>query len=42
MTIGIDTPKIVVNSALVDLLDDEGLRFVLGHEPGHALRGHAL
>lgn len=42
MTIGIDTPKIVVNSALVDLLDDEELRFVLGHELGHALSGHAL
>ncbi|SHJ11078.1 Zn-dependent protease with chaperone function [Tessaracoccus bendigoensis DSM 12906] len=42
MTIGIDKPKIVVNSALVDLLDDDELRFVLGHELGHALSGHAL
>lgn len=42
MTIGIDTPKIVLNSALVDLLDDDELRFVLGHELGHALSGHAL
>jgi len=42
MTIGIDKPKIVVNSALVDLLDDQELRFVLGHELGHALSGHAL
>lgn len=42
MTIGIDTPKIVVNSALVDLLDDDEMRFVLGHELGHALSGHAL
>lgn len=42
MTIGIDTPKIVVNSALVDLLDDDEMRFVLGHEIGHALSGHAL
>jgi len=42
MTIGIDTPKIVVNSALVDLLDDDELRFVLGHEIGHAESGHAL
>lgn len=42
MTIGIDKPKIVVNSALVDLLDDDELRFVMGHEMGHALSGHAL
>lgn len=42
VTIGIDTPKIVVNSALIDLLDDEELRYVLGHELGHALSGHAL
>lgn len=41
-TIGIDAPKIVVNSALLDLLDDEELRYVLGHELGHALSGHAL
>lgn len=42
MTIGLDKPIIVVNSALVDLLDDDELRFVLGHELGHALSGHAL
>lgn len=42
MTIGIDSPKIVLNSALIDLLDDEELRFVLGHELGHALSGHAV
>ena len=36
-----DRPFIVVNSALVDLLDEEELRFVLGHELGHALSGHA-
>lgn len=42
MTIGVDTPKIVIDSALVDLMDDDELRFVLGHELGHALSGHAL
>lgn len=42
VTIGIDHPKIVLNSALIDLLDDEELRFVIGHELGHALSGHAL
>ncbi len=41
-TIGMDAPKIVLNSALVDLLDEDELRFVLGHELGHALSGHAL
>lgn len=42
MTIGVDTPKIVLDSALVDLMDDDELRFVIGHELGHALSGHAL
>ncbi len=42
MTIGMSTPFIVLGSALVDLLDDEELRFVLGHELGHALSGHAV
>ncbi|MFT3888145.1 MAG: M48 family metallopeptidase [Arachnia sp.] len=42
VTIGVDQPKIVVNSALLDLLDDDELRFILGHELGHALSGHAL
>ena len=41
-TFGMDAPKIVLNSALVDLLDEDELRFVLGHELGHALSGHAL
>jgi len=42
MTIGLDRPVIVLDSGLVDLLDDEELRFVIGHELGHALSGHAL
>ncbi|MBM7788456.1 M48 family metallopeptidase [Tenggerimyces flavus] len=42
LCIGIDKPIIVLHSSLVDLLDDEELRFVLGHELGHARSGHAL
>jgi hypothetical protein len=37
-----DKPIIVVTSGLVELLDEEELRFVLGHEMGHALSGHAV
>ncbi|MCA1694956.1 MAG: M48 family metallopeptidase, partial [Actinobacteria bacterium] len=42
MTIGSDRPFIVISSGLVDLLDAEELRFVVGHEVGHALSGHAV
>ncbi|GAB2778156.1 M48 family metallopeptidase [Nocardioides salsibiostraticola] len=42
MTIGMDKPIIVLNSALIDLLNDDELRFVIGHELGHAISGHAV
>jgi Zn-dependent protease with chaperone function len=42
VTIGMNKPIIVMNSALVDLLDEEELRFVIAHELGHALSGHAV
>ncbi len=42
MTIGLDKPIIVVSTGLLDLVDDEGLRFVIGHEVGHVLSGHAV
>jgi hypothetical protein len=42
VTIGMDKPFIVLNSALVQGLDDEETRFILGHELGHARSGHAL
>ncbi len=41
-TIGMNQPIIVLNSALVDLLDAEEMRFVIGHELGHAMSGHAV
>jgi Zn-dependent protease with chaperone function len=42
MTIGLDQPFIVMTTGLVEALDTEGLRFVIGHEVGHVLSGHAL
>ena len=42
LTIGMSKPFVVLNSALVDVLDEEELRFVLAHELGHAMSGHAV
>jgi len=42
MTIGLDKPIIVISTGTLELVDDEGLRFVLGHEVGHVLSGHAV
>jgi Zn-dependent protease with chaperone function len=42
MTIGMNKPFIVLNSGVVDLLDEEELRFVIAHELGHAMSGHAV
>ena len=41
-TIGMDRPIIVLSSGLVHHLDDDELRFVIGHELGHAISGHAI
>ncbi|MFJ3171134.1 M48 family metallopeptidase [Streptomyces roseus] len=42
MCIGLDEPIIVVTTSLVELLDEEEMRAVVGHEVGHALSGHAV
>jgi Zn-dependent protease with chaperone function len=42
MALGMDKPFIVLNSGLVELMDPEELRFVIGHELGHVLSGHAV
>lgn len=39
---GMDKPFIVLNSGGLELLDDEELTFLLGHEVGHILSGHVL
>jgi Zn-dependent protease with chaperone function len=40
--IGSDRPMVMINSRTVELLDEEELRTVLGHEAGHVLSDHVL
>lgn len=42
VAIGMNKPMIVLNSGLVDLMDEEEIRFIIGHELGHVLSGHAV
>src|ERR1700728_1022236 len=42
MALGTNDPFIVINTGMVDLLDAEELRFIVGHELGHVLSGHAV
>ncbi|KUP96724.1 M48 family metallopeptidase [Thermobifida cellulosilytica] len=42
MAIGSSRPFIVMTTGLFDLLDAEEQRFVVGHEVGHILSGHAV
>jgi len=40
-TFGLSTPKtIVLNSSLFDVMDQDEIQFVLGHEMGHVQLGH--
>jgi len=39
---GMDRPFIVVNSAALNLLDEDEMRVLLGHEVGHVMSGHVL
>jgi Zn-dependent protease with chaperone function len=40
--IGSDRPIVLVNSRAIELLDEEELRTVVGHEAGHVLSDHVL
>ncbi|WP_410568899.1 M48 family metallopeptidase [Amycolatopsis sp. cmx-4-61] len=40
--VGMDEPFVRVSTGLVELMGQESLRFVLGHELGHVLSGHAV
>ena len=40
--IGSGKPMVLVNSRTVELLDEEELRTVLGHEAGHVLSDHVM
>ncbi|HEX2318153.1 MAG TPA: M48 family metallopeptidase [Streptosporangiaceae bacterium] len=42
MALGTDKPFIVITTGLVDLMDAEESRFVIGHELGHVLSGHSV
>ncbi|SEP81179.1 M48 family metallopeptidase [Microlunatus flavus] len=42
VTIGLDRPVIVLSTGMLQMVDAEGLRFVVGHEVGHVLSGHAI
>jgi Zn-dependent protease with chaperone function len=41
-TFGVESPVIVVNSGLLELLDEDEWRVVIGHELGHIKAGHVL
>lgn len=42
MSIGMQQPFIVLTTGMLDLMDHDELRVVIGHELGHVLSGHAV
>lgn len=40
--LGVDEPFIVLQSSLIEVLDEPGMRHVIGHEMGHIVSEHAL
>ncbi len=42
MALGTSKPFIVLNSGIVELMDPEEIRWVIGHELGHVLSGHSV
>ena len=40
-TLGVDKPMIILNSSVLNVLDDEELTCLLAHELGHIMSGHA-
>jgi Zn-dependent protease with chaperone function len=42
ITLGVDHPFIAISSGLYEITDQDERLFVLGHEMGHVLSGHAL
>lgn len=40
--VGMDRPAVVVTTGLYELMDDSEMRWVVGHEVGHILSGHAV
>jgi Zn-dependent protease with chaperone function len=42
ITLGVDKPFIALSSGMYEITDTDERRFVLGHELGHAMSGHAL
>jgi Zn-dependent protease with chaperone function len=42
MALGTDKPFIVITTGMVELMDAEEIRFIIGHELGHVLSGHSV
>jgi Zn-dependent protease with chaperone function len=42
MALGLDRPFVVLHTGTVELMQDDELRFVVGHEVGHIASGHAV